>query len=584
MSVKEVVTLQVGHYSNFVGAHWWNIQESSFVYSQSQVAGPKEICHDVLYREGENRRREVTFTPRLVAFDLKGSLKTLKQEGVLYETGAEGEDIKWIGDVTMHKEVSEPRNPFLMSLEEIQEIEDEDQSTCKDITDDEKYDNTVNSRKKKIQQDHQLEKNEDPDIFAKKEHCTMEDHVTVWSDFLGTNFHPKSVHIVEEYKHKDELSSFDLFNSSDEVFANYESTCEWEDRIRYFTEECDNLQGFHVLLDTHDGFGGLGAGIVRYLEEEFPGKGIFTFGFTPADAPDDSAQVRATRIINSALAYENVSTHSSLFVPVSLASSLWRNLGKPVEFPYLNYKSIPYHTSAILASALDTLSLPYRLETGAIDLRDITHSFNTQGRKVATLNTSFPLGLYKDESLIDFFSQHGKRFPWQPVTPHVQNEKLPFIQSVVMRGVTDSLVASKTDPQKLPEYLTRLSTKEEVLRNYLEHMSCGNLFASTCLESALKTKTPYPQLFSDNVTSDGFVSPTSRPADKQVDSVPMITSLQCTPDAGIVIRQLYDAVSRMNIKKHHRHLSAGLEEDDYEEILANLEVLAANYNTDAEAL
>lgn len=23
---KEIITLQLGHYSNYVGAHWWNIQ------------------------------------------------------------------------------------------------------------------------------------------------------------------------------------------------------------------------------------------------------------------------------------------------------------------------------------------------------------------------------------------------------------------------------------------------------------------------------------------------------------------------------------------------------------------------------
>ena len=408
--------------------------------------------------------------------------------------------------------------------------------------------------------------------------------MSVWSDFLGSSFHPKSVHVVQEYCHQDELSPFDLFNSSKEVFASYESTCEWEDRIHYFTEECDYLQGFHVLLDTHDGFGGLGAGLLRYLEEEFPGKGILTFGFTPADLPDNTAQARATRIINSALAYESVCTHSSLFVPASLASSVWRTLGKPIEIPHLNYKPISYHTSAILASTLDTLSLPYRQEANAIHLRDITHSFNGQGRKIATLNTCFPLGLYKDESIVDFISHHSDRFPWQPVTPHVRNEKLPFMQSVVMRGVTNSMVESRTDQSKLPDYLTRLTSKEDVLTNYLTHMSRGNLFSKNCLESAIKTKTPYPNIFNENVTSDGFICSTPRPVGKQVDSVPMLTSLQSTPEAGDVIGQLYESAAKMNIKKHHRYVSAGLEEDDYEETLANLKALALNYKTDAEAL
>lgn len=412
----------------------------------------------------------------------------------------------------------------------------------------------------------------------------MEEHVTVWSDFLGTHFHPKSVHIVQEYRHKDELCPFDLFNCSKEVLANYESSCEWEDRIHYFTEECDNLQGFHVLIDTHDGFGGLGAGLVNYLEEEFPGKGIFSFGFTPADIPDHNAQVRSTRIINSALAYESLSSRSSLFVPVSLAKSLWKNLGQPVEFPYLNYKPVSYHTSAILASSLDTMSLPYRLETGAMNLRDITHSFNCQNRKLATLNTGFPLGINRDESLIDFYSQHSVQFPWQPVTPHIPNEKLPFIQSVVMRGVSDDLVASKTDPRRLPTHLTQSRTKEEVLRNYLDHKSCGNLFVANCLQSALKTSIPYPKIFSESVSFDGFLSSTMRPSDKLVESVPMVTSLQSTCEIAGMVEELYDAASKMKIKKHHRYIAAGLEEEDFDEVLDNIKTLASNYKTDVEAL
>lgn len=46
----EIITLQIGHYSNFVGIHWWNIQESSFIYNP---AAKVEVEHGVLFREGE---------------------------------------------------------------------------------------------------------------------------------------------------------------------------------------------------------------------------------------------------------------------------------------------------------------------------------------------------------------------------------------------------------------------------------------------------------------------------------------------------------------------------------------------------
>lgn len=49
MTTKEILTLQFGHYANFVGTHWWNLQESSFDYNSTE---PSEINHNVLYREG----------------------------------------------------------------------------------------------------------------------------------------------------------------------------------------------------------------------------------------------------------------------------------------------------------------------------------------------------------------------------------------------------------------------------------------------------------------------------------------------------------------------------------------------------
>ena len=76
---RAVITLQIGHYSNFVGAHFWNIQEAGFVYASStNPTFVPEINHGVLFREGVTgygrTDGQTTFTPRLVSVDLKGAL------------------------------------------------------------------------------------------------------------------------------------------------------------------------------------------------------------------------------------------------------------------------------------------------------------------------------------------------------------------------------------------------------------------------------------------------------------------------------------------------------------------------------
>ena len=50
MAGSEVITLQVGHYANFVGAHWWNMQEGSF--GRRQPGFEKEINHDRFFHTG----------------------------------------------------------------------------------------------------------------------------------------------------------------------------------------------------------------------------------------------------------------------------------------------------------------------------------------------------------------------------------------------------------------------------------------------------------------------------------------------------------------------------------------------------
>ena len=47
------------------------------------------------------------------------------------------------------------------------------------------------------------------------------------------------------------------------------------------------FQGFHILSDTCDGFGGLSASVLEYLQDEYSSKGRFMFGVTPNDVEDD---------------------------------------------------------------------------------------------------------------------------------------------------------------------------------------------------------------------------------------------------------------------------------------------------------
>lgn len=50
-------------------------------------------------------------------FFFQGSLGTLKQEGMLYDADTDTDEIKWMGDVTLHKEASSSKISFLQNLQ-----------------------------------------------------------------------------------------------------------------------------------------------------------------------------------------------------------------------------------------------------------------------------------------------------------------------------------------------------------------------------------------------------------------------------------------------------------------------------------
>ncbi|CAG8651966.1 2090_t:CDS:2, partial [Dentiscutata heterogama] len=67
----EIVTLQFGHFSNYVGAHFWNTQEEYFSFDTGQHAQEIEVLHDTLFRAGVTQNGIETYTPRLMIYDLK---------------------------------------------------------------------------------------------------------------------------------------------------------------------------------------------------------------------------------------------------------------------------------------------------------------------------------------------------------------------------------------------------------------------------------------------------------------------------------------------------------------------------------
>lgn len=103
--------------------------------------------------------------------------------------------------------------------------------------------------KNKFQQN--LDKNADEQKLS--DDCNLDEEVRVWSDFLYTRFHPRTVNVINEYEHEGQTSEFDLFPLGRNLWHDFE---DFGDKIRNYVEECDCFQvnfvnvGFRLFLDV----------------------------------------------------------------------------------------------------------------------------------------------------------------------------------------------------------------------------------------------------------------------------------------------------------------------------------------------
>ncbi|PIK35526.1 hypothetical protein BSL78_27646 [Apostichopus japonicus] len=181
---------------------------------------------------------DVTYTPRLIAVDLSGSLNTLRSDGVLYDVEVEQSGITWGGDVTMHKASPPVRNQFLSDL---------------DMSEEGALQNPhIESPDKDLDDASMSSSQSGPSIKDRIYH--LDDSVSVWSDFLYGHLHPKSLNIVREFAHQSDTEMFELFPQGKDLFKKRTVSEELEDKLHFFAEECDHLQGFQVLTNFDDGF------------------------------------------------------------------------------------------------------------------------------------------------------------------------------------------------------------------------------------------------------------------------------------------------------------------------------------------
>ncbi|XP_016021698.2 protein misato homolog 1 isoform X2 [Rousettus aegyptiacus] len=558
---REVLTLQLGHFAGFVGAHWWNQQDAALREAADAKETPGELCPDVLYRAGRTLHGQETYTPRLILMDLKGSLNSLKQEGGLYRDKQLDAAIAWQGKLTTHKEEPHPTtNPYLQDLLSAEGAPSRDG----------------------IWRTRSVPNGKGPapltTATSPKPLMPTESSIRVWSDFLRVSLHPRSVCMIQKYNHDGEACRLEAFGQGERVLQEPGYLEELEDRLHFFVEECDYLQGFQVLCDLHDGFSGVGAKAAELLQDEYSGRGIIAWGLLPGPYALGEPRRNIFRLLNTAFGLARLSAHSSLVCPLSLGGSLGLRPEPPVRFPQLHYDAaLPFHCSAILATALDTVTAPYRLHSSPVSMVHLAEMLNYSGKKVVTAGATIPFPLVPSQSLPDTLVQLGGATPWTPLSACGDPSGTHcFAQSVVLRGLDRACHTSQHAPGRpLPSPLHACSTGEEVLALYLQQQQPRARSSAHLLLAPCKVAPPYPRLFS-RLRQQGLV-PDAAPTGPAVDSIPVLGALCSSSSWNRTLGDLAQELSTLDLRRWASFLDAGVERDDFQELLQELHGLAQCY-------
>ncbi|XP_038133828.1 protein misato homolog 1 [Cyprinodon tularosa] len=569
---REVITLQLGHYSNFVGTHWWNLQDASLSYDpESPLA---EIQSDAVFREGQTLGGQVTYTPRLISMDLKGSLRTLRQEGNLYDPGAGSSAVPWEGSVAMHRQSPPQKNSFLEDLEKLDKGEILAEAAFCSASQLRRTGavsvDAFNSQLARLQKNYRLEGS-----------------VAVWSDFLRIHLHPRTVTVIHQFNHDGEAHRLEAFGQGESVLQGAPLD-ELEDKLHFFVEECDYLQGFQVLCDLADGFAGLGSKVTELLQDSYGGRGILTWGLAPVGHRDSSPVRDLYHLLNCALGSAHMAAHSSLFCPLTLRGGLGRRPAPPPQFPLLTYDpALWYHSSSVLALALDALTVPYRLRNNGAPMWQVADSLAVSGRKVVAAYGAVPFPMMPGGSLPDALSACSDALPWKPLSACPEGgDGRCYGQWATLRGFEGQELISRPSPGIKPQTpLHTLHSGEDVLAAYVSSFYPSAPLALQLVSSPSKLTPPFPQIFSPSLDAQGFLRSLAPPPgapSPPISSVPVLTSLQSGPALHPWLSELHRSASAFDIRRlAPSFLSQGPEMADYQEALEDLRLLARCYRDDS---
>ncbi|CAM9341330.1 unnamed protein product [Scytosiphon promiscuus] len=384
-SGREIITLQVGRYANFVGTHFWNFQdELVLLASRGGVV-------DAPYHHGTGNCKcgELDYPcvpPHHHPPTCRDALGCLNPLGLRCTSHIVPPCLAFY--VSVFRQPPLERN----ALHEYLDNEDAAINTVNTVAPDGGgYATTqqgwgTGGQGGSSQGQEEDEDNEEMEGYEamvtgdvtrlSKHPFGLDDTVSTWPDFLKARLHPKA---LQELPFRDESSDFAVYTSGgggrngalDESDREKQS-----DALRQQLEECDAAQGTQTLVDLEGGWAGLGTALASELQEECRNRPRVCYAFlrrggaptgpgcrvpgamgggAAATAGPSGASGAARSAVNLALGLHGLCESFSLSFVVD-EEACNAQLSPHMAVDPLN----AYHTSAVLGAAVDVATSPLR--------------------------------------------------------------------------------------------------------------------------------------------------------------------------------------------------------------------------------
>ena len=393
------MTIQIGGYSCMVGSHFWNLQDELLGYCEKEEYEDlaSTIDHEMLFQLSEGRHGELSYRPRTLFVDLSGGMGG----GIVSSSSAPPPQSigTWGGKVEVHQADPIPRSDFALQLLSVLSQDDGDS------TEEERE-----ARQKALER---------AAMALEQDAWDSADSVRSWTDFLKAQVDAQSAYALPGVWKG--INDFAGFGDGSMLMGGgggggggglgggmgggggggfmREAKEEMEDRIRVLAEQCDCLQGFQVLADDLKGFGSVSVNLLEELRDDYEGRDVLLFSVRQPHQGSSHSHLKGNRdggqwlgasssmseireACNEALATALIPDLCSLYVPISAPD--------PSLLPHLTYRSTnSFHTSAIIACAIDCITTPLRLvsssttrfgsPSGSIDLRSLMQILRGRG-------------------------------------------------------------------------------------------------------------------------------------------------------------------------------------------------------------